>query len=184
MDRLPEISHPVIDVDLRYATADNLCGRPIYDRAVALLHPDAHAALLRAAELAQAQQRRLRVFDAYRPLAAQRCLWAALPNPDFVADPARGSTHNRGVAVDLTLTDIDGQPFDMGTGFDDMTLQSHHGRTDIEPSAQRNRAHLLGLMALAGWEHHPYEWWHYNLPDPARYAIIDDAASVARLMNV
>lgn len=184
MDGLLEIAHPAIDLDLRYATADNICGRSIYDWAVALLHADAHAALLRAADLAEAQQLRLRVFDAYRPPAAQRCLWTALPDAEFIADPSRGSPHSRGVAVDLTLTDASGRPFDMGTGFDDMTPQSHHGDISITPQAQRNRAHLLGLMALAGWEHYIHEWWHYNLPAPARYAIVDDAASVTRLMDV
>jgi zinc D-Ala-D-Ala dipeptidase len=180
---LLEINHPSIDIDLRYATPDNITGRPIYARAVALLHPDAHAALLRAANLAEGQGLCLRIYDAYRPSAAQQRLWEALANPVFVADPSRGSTHSRGVAVDLTLTDATGEPLEMGTGFDAMVPQSYHARTDIPVEAQRNRAVLLGIMTAAGWAHEPHEWWHYNLPDPLRYPLLDDVATVARLMG-
>ena len=180
---LLEIEHPVIDLDLRYAGPDNISGRPIYTRAAALLQADAHAALMRAADLARAQHMRLVVFDAYRPRAAQRRLWQAYPNPEFVADPAQGSAHSRGVAVDLTLADAAGRPLEMGTGFDAMVPQSHHARTDIPVQAQRNRAMLLGIMTAAGWAYEPHEWWHYHLPEPKRYPIRDDAATVARLMD-
>jgi len=112
---LKEISHPAIDIDLRYATTDNLTGTIIYDHAVAFLHQDALAALVHAAELAAAQGFRLRVLDAYRPSAAQWRLWKALPDPRFVADPRIGSMHTRGVAVDLTLCTSNGEPLDMGT---------------------------------------------------------------------
>ena len=180
---LREISHPAIDVDLRYATPDNFTGRTIYDHAVAYLHQDALAALVQAAALATAQGLRLRVLDAYRPSAAQWRLWAALPDPRFVADPRTGSMHTRGVAVDLTLCDGQGVPLDMGTAFDEMTEQSFHGCVDIPLHAQRNRRQLLDLMTLAGWTHHPYEWWHYNLPDPTRYAPLSDGAEGSYLMD-
>ncbi len=177
---LQTVAHPAIDVDLVYATAANLTGRPIYRRPVALLHADALAALQLAADLACALGLRLHLFDAFRPRAAQQALWDVLPDPTFVADPRVGSTHTRGVAVDLTLADTHGRPLDMGTGFDDMTLQSFHGDTSIAPAAQRHRLQLLGLMTLAGWAHHPQEWWHYNLPEPQRYPLIDDQAPEAR----
>jgi D-alanyl-D-alanine dipeptidase len=162
---LATIAHPHIDIDLRYASADNLTGRPIYRQALALLHPDALQALALAATLAAAQGLRLHVFDAYRTVAAQWRLWEVLPDPRYVADPRQGSIHNRGVAVDLTLADRDGHPLDMGTAFDDMTEHSGHGRTDLAPAVQRHRALLAGLMALAGFVHNPHEWWHYNLPN-------------------
>ena len=180
---LREIKHPAIDIDLRYARPDNFTGKTIYDHAVAYLHVDAFAALVRAAELAAAQGLRLLVLDAYRPSAAQWRLWAALPDPRFVADPRTGSMHTRGVAVDLTLCDALGEPLDMGTAFDEMTEQSFHGATDIAVDAQRNRCLLLGLMTLAGWAHHPYEWWHYNLPDPTRYPPLSDGAEGSFLMD-
>ncbi|MBK9441955.1 MAG: D-alanyl-D-alanine dipeptidase [Comamonadaceae bacterium] len=180
---LKEVSHPAIDIDLRYATNDNLTGQIIYQHAIAFLHKDALAALELAAELAGAQGYRLRVLDAYRPSAAQWRLWAALPNPMFVADPRQGSMHTRGVAVDLTLCDQHGQALDMGTEFDEMTEQSFHGRTDIAPAAQHNRCLLLGLMTAAGWTHHPYEWWHYNLPEPTRYPKLSDEVEGEFLMD-
>jgi D-alanyl-D-alanine dipeptidase len=170
--QLLEVTHPAIDVSLSYATADNITGRPLYDDTRALLHPDAHEALMRAAGLAEAQGLRLRVYDAYRPVAVQEALWQALPDPTFVADPRKGSAHSRGVAVDLTLGDEAGRALDMGTGFDEMTPRSFHARTDIPVESQRNRALLLGIMAAAGWAHNPREWWHYNLPDPARYPLL------------
>lgn len=180
---LRKISHPAIDIDLRYARPDNFTGKTIYDHAVAYLHLDALAALVCAAEMAAAQGLRLLVLDAYRPAAAQWRLWATLPDPRFVADPRVGSMHTRGVAVDLTLCDASGVPLDMGTAFDEMTEQSFHGATDIAAPAKHNRRLLLDLMRLAGWVHHPYEWWHYNLPDPTRYPPLSDGAEGSFLMD-
>ncbi len=180
---LQVIKHPAIDIDLRYATPDNITGQTIYHHAIAFLHKDALAALLAAAELAAAQGLRLRVLDAYRPSAAQWRLWAALPNPMYVADPRTGSMHTRGVAVDLTLCAADGTPLDMGTEFDEMTAQSCHGCTEISAAAQRHRQHLLKLMTAAGWEHHPFEWWHYNLPEPCRFPPLSDEVEGKALLK-
>ena len=155
--------------DLRYATADNLTGRAIYARPVALLRPEAHAMLMAAAGRAAVLGLRLRVFDAFRPMEAQWALWRALPDPRFVADPARETgLHPRGVAVDLTLMDpASGRDLDMGTGFDAMVPQSAHAALDLTAEAVRNRALLLGTMAAAGWEHIASEWWHYQVPGGA-----------------
>jgi D-alanyl-D-alanine dipeptidase len=182
---LIEIAPPAFDValDLRYATDDNLTGRPIYRRAACLLHPDAAACLGRAADLARGAGFRLRVYDAFRPVEAQWQLWHALPDPVYIADPRLGSTHARGVAVDLTLDDAQGRPLDMGTPFDDMTERSHHGRTELPAAVQRNRALLLGIMAAAGWEHYTAEWWHYQLPGAGRYPLLTDGAAGGRLMT-
>jgi D-alanyl-D-alanine dipeptidase len=171
-----------IDVDLRYATPDNLTGRPLYGKARCFLRPPAAAALAEAARLAGAAGLRVRIFDAFRPAAAQKLLWRALPDPRYIADPAKGSNHTRGVAVDLTLADEAGRPLDMGTAFDDMTPRSHRGATDLEVGAQRHRFLLTGLMAAAGWESYPFEWWHYQLPDAAAFPLIDDAEAPAGLL--
>lgn len=181
---LSEITPEDYDVDLvmAYATADNLMGRPIYRRAACFLHPDAGAALRRAIELARPLGLRLRIFDAFRPVEAHDLIWRDYPNPTYVADPARGSNHSRGVAIDLTLTDDNGKPLEMGSGFDAFTTASHHGATDILVEAQRNRFLFLGLMAAAGWRHNPNEWWHYQLPEPERYPLLTDAEAGARMM--
>ena len=165
-----------VDIDLRYATADNFTGKPVYARAVPVLHPDAATHLARAVEQAAALGLRLKIFDAFRPSEAQWKLWEFNPDPDFVADPRRGSPHSRGVAVDLTLFDAaSGQELDFGTGFDEFTPLSYHGCTEIGRDAQRNRHLLLGLMSAAGWDFYRREWWHYQLFDSRRYPVLSDS---------
>jgi len=178
------IAPPVfdLDIDLRYATADNLTGSPIYRRPLCLLHPDAARRLAEAVRLAAVLGLRLRIFDAYRPPAAQWRLWAALPDPVFIADPRQGSNHTRGVAVDLTLADAGGNPLDLGTPFDDMSPRAFHAAPGMPAEVQRNRALLLGIMAGAGWMHYVSEWWHYQLPDADRYPLVEDGALGPRLM--
>src|SRR5271165_613713 len=141
-----------VSLEIAYATAQNFTGKPIYARAGCYLHPDAAEGLARAVALARPLGLRLKIFDAFRPSEAQWKLWEARPDPEFVADPRRGSPHSRGVAVDLTLVDAEGRDLDMGTGFDAFTPLSHHGTTEVAVSAQRNRLLLLGLMTSAGWD--------------------------------
>ncbi len=182
---LVRIRPPDFDVDLRlaYATADNFTGRPVYRRAACWLHPQAAALLRRASELARPLGYRLRIFDAFRPAEAQRVLWNHTPDPDFLADPRRGSPHSRGAAVDLTLLDGAGAELDMGTGFDAFTPLSHHGCVAIGAEAQRNRATLLGIMTAAGWDFYRHEWWHYQLFDAReRFPLLSDSILPEPLM--
>ena len=160
----------------------NFTGRAIYRRAVCYLHADAEKHLRRAAGLATAIGFRLKVFDGFRPSEAQWVLWNHTPDPDFLADPRRGSPHSRGVAVDLTVVDAAGRPLDMGTPFDAFTPLSHHGNTEISPAAQRNRFLLLGLMSAAGWDFYDKEWWHYQLFDSRRYPVLSDETLAEGLM--
>lgn len=172
IEQISPASHGVV-LDLRYASAHNIVGRPLYARPVCLLHRDAAAALLRASQAAQRQGWRLKIFDAFRPQEAQQLLWDYASDKAFVADPRLGSNHSRGVAVDLTLVDAcSGQELDMGTGFDDMSAQSHHFRTDVPLAAQAHREALRRLMEDAGFEHLPHEWWHYALPAAHSYPLI------------
>lgn len=184
MSALVEIKPPDFDVeiDLRYASADNLTGAPVYRRAACFLNPEAAEALRRAVALAGHAGFRLKVFDAFRPTEAAWALWNHTPDPEFLADPRRGSPHSRGAAVDVTLLDAAGNELDMGTGFDAFTPLSHHGRLDIAPDAQRHRALLLGLMSAAGWDFYMNEWWHYQLFDPKRYPLLSDAEAGTGLM--
>ncbi|WP_460150390.1 D-alanyl-D-alanine dipeptidase [Pseudomonas sp. S3_A03] len=163
-----------IEVDLVYARADNLAGKQIYQDPRRLLHPDAHACLRKACQLAHQAGLSLRILDAYRPPYAQYLLWAALPNAEYVRDPALGSHHSRGVAVDLTLIDANGKALDMGTGFDDMREKSHQFYVDLPPQVQQNRLILLGIMLASGFTYIDSEWWHYELPDAQQYPLIDD----------
>jgi len=123
---------------------------------------------------------RFKIFDAFRPSEAQWALWNFRPDPDFLADPRRGSPHSRGVAVDLTLIDgATGAELDMGTGFDAFTTQSYHGDTTVSREAQRNRHILLGVMSAAGWDFYRREWWHYQLFDSRRYPVLSDSVLAA-----
>ncbi len=174
---LVEIIPPVFDVDLSiaYATAENFTGQSVYSRPGSYLHADAAALLQRAIDLARPLGLRFKVFDTFRPAEAQWALWAHTPDPDFLADPKRGSPHSMGVAVDLTLIDAQGRELDMGTGFDAFTPLSHHGSTDVSVTAQRNRLLLLGLMTAAGWDFFRNEWWHYQLFSPrGKYPVLSD----------
>ena len=123
-----------------------------------------------------------KIFDAYRPGEAQWKLWEAFPSEEFVANPRRGSPHSRGVAVDLTLTDVAGRELDMGTGFDEMSARSHHARTDVSVEAQRNRFILMGLMSAAGWDFYKNEWWHYQLFNARDYPLVDQSKLPKPLM--
>jgi len=171
-----------IDIHLAYATANNITGKPIYRYARAYLHTDAIAALDRAILLARAQGYRFRIFDAYRPTEAQWIMWNHTPDPEFLADPRRGSPHSRGVAVDLTLLDREGRELDMGTGFDAFTPLSHHASLDVSAAAQANRYTLLGIMTAAGWDFYRNEWWHYQLFNSRTYPLFSNSALPEGLM--
>ena len=174
---LVAVTPPAFDVDVRlaYATEANLTGRPLYRNAECWLQRPAAEALARAIELARPLGLRLLIFDALRPVEAQWALWKARPDPEFLADPRRGSPHSRGVAVDLTLLGEAGRELDMGTAFDAFTPLSHHGRTDVPREAQYNRLLLMGLMTAAGWDFYRNEWWHYQLFEARRYPLVSDA---------
>ena len=181
---LVEIAQPAFDIDiaLAYATPDNFTGKPVYRRAACYLHAESAGLLRRAITLAAELDLRLLIFDAFRPSEAQWKLWNHTPDPNFLADPRRGSPHSRGAAVDLTLIDRAGKPLEMGTGFDAFTPRSHHGALDIDAEAQRNRLLLLGLMTSAGWDFYRNEWWHYQLFDAKRLPLLGDDAVPGGMM--
>lgn len=165
-------THDVV-LDLVYASPNNIAGRAIYARNLCLLHRDADICLRRAVRNAAVAGCRLKIFDAFRPREAQVLLWQNAPDKAYVADPKLGSNHTRGTAIDLTLVDDQGRDLDMGTGFDEMTLLSHHFSEQVSPQAQANRLLLLRIMEDAGFEHIAHEWWHYALPENEDHALID-----------
>lgn len=169
-----ESSHGVL-LELRYGTADNFTGKSVYRNPRCYLHRDAEAFLSSAVDLAARQGLKLKVFDAFRPSEAQWTLWNHTPDPEFLADPRRGSPHSRGVAVDLTLVDGAGRALEMGTAFDSFTALSHHGSVAVAEAAQRNRYLLLGLMTAAGFDFYRNEWWHYQMFDSRRYPVLSDS---------
>jgi len=171
-----------VELNIAYATKDNVTGKPIYARSGCYLHRDAVPLLQAAIDLAGDLGLRFLIFDAFRPTEAQWVLWNHSPNPEFVSDPRRGSPHSRGLAIDLTLIDKDNRPLDMGTPFDDFTSASHHGDRSISAEAQRNRAILLGIMTAAGWDFFRNEWWHYQLFQPRAYPALSDSVLAEPMM--
>ena len=169
--QITEATHDVA-IDMMYARPGNFTGMVVYQHALCFLHPQAEAALRRAALAARGFGFRLKVFDAFRPQQAQEALWTFMPDPHYIADPAKGSNHTRGVALDLTLIDSMGHELDMGTPVDTMTPASHHFHPSFSAAIQLNRMHLLAIMLEAGFVHHPYEWWHYQLPDAHTFELI------------
>jgi len=174
---------PDARLDVRYATADNLTGRPLYPHARCLLLPAVAARLTRAAAALRARGYRLVLHDCYRPLSAQRALWAVAPRPGFVADPARGgSLHNRGAAVDLSLERLDGTPVALPTPFDAFVPAARAGAGQaqgVSPEARRHRDALRAAMEGAGFRVNPAEWWHYDAPEARGAPLLDVAITAA-----
>lgn len=171
-----------VEIALAYATPDNLTGAPIYTNPICYLHEKAADLLKKAVHLAAPLGLRFKIFDAYRPSEAQWKLWNALPDPEFIADPRRGSPHSRGVAIDLTLIDEAGRELDMGTGFDEAVSASHHASLEVGIAAQRNRFVLLGIMMAAGWDNYKNEWWHYQMFNARDFPLIDNATLARPMM--
>lgn len=172
-----------VKIALKYATSENFTGKPVYRaNARCYLHTKAAECLSKAVTLAAALGLSFVVYDAYRPTEAQWKLWEHTPDPNFLADPAKGSPHSRGVAIDLTLTDAGGAPLDMGTPFDAFKPLSHHGRTDIPAEAQKNRLLLMGIMSTAGWDFYRNEWWHYQLFNSREYKLWSDKEAGTDIM--
>ena len=174
-------SIPGIAVDLRYATPANFVGADMYSPFdCAWLHNDAAAMLERTAEALARREPGLRilVLDALRPQRVQERMWKALegtPLTQYLADPARGSIHSFGMAVDVTLVDAAGRELDMGTGFDDLTELSHPAleegfltRGDLKAAQLANRRVLRDAMGEAGWRGIRTEWWHFDAGDRER----------------
>lgn len=174
-------SHDVF-IDIAYATANNFTGKPVYKAAKCFLHPEAEACLREAIRLSAVQGLKCKLFDAYRPTEAQWKLWEHTPDPNFLANPERGSPHSRGVAIDLTLCTPDGTELDMGTAFDAFTPLSHHGNPAIGPEAQKNRLLLMGIMTTAGWDFYRNEWWHYQLFNSRNYTLYSDLDAKTAMM--
>lgn len=165
---------PDLEIDLKYACADNITGKAIYQQARCLLHKDAITALAKSISIAQLSGLQLVIYDAYRPQQAQAMLWQACPDPQYVVDVTVGSNHSRGTAIDLTLRDEHGNILDMGAGFDEMHERSHAYHPSVPPAAQRNRLLLNAIMTGGGFVGISSEWWHFELPQAASYPLLAD----------
>ncbi|HEX7955865.1 MAG TPA: M15 family metallopeptidase, partial [Pyrinomonadaceae bacterium] len=165
-----------IRLDIRYATANNFAGRALYKEARAFLQRPAAEALVRASRALRRQGYGLLVFDGYRPWAVTKLLWEATPADKklFVADPAKGSRHNRGCAVDLTLYDLKtGREVSMPGEFDEMSERSHVNYAGGTPEQRRLRDLLRAALEAEGFNVYEPEWWHYDFKDWRQYPILN-----------
>jgi D-alanyl-D-alanine dipeptidase len=149
-------------LDLRYAGERNFVKEQLYDCPRCFLRPDVAEALLKATDYFSKKGYRLKLFDCYRPRQVQERLWEKVPNASYVTPPAKGSMHNRGAAVDLTLTDQGNEELDMGTDFDFFGPRAHHTYQELPQSILANRTLLKEGMAKFGFKSIRTEWWHYS----------------------
>ena len=178
---------PTIRYDLKYATADNFTGKKLY--------PSGRYSFLRYAPawaLKKIQDSLFRLglgiklFDAYRPHRATRRMWELVKDENYVAHPSKGSGHNRGLAIDLTLIELgSGKELEMGTGFDHFSDTAHHAFTALPEPILKNRKLLKGIMEANGFRALPTEWWHYSWPNDREYGLLDiEAKKLAKACNI
>ncbi|MFL6543427.1 MAG: M15 family metallopeptidase [Chthoniobacterales bacterium] len=173
---------PTIVVDLRYASERNLTHRALYPHEMpALVRPSVAERLAAAQKFLRAHGFGLKIWDAYRPLRAQRLLWQLAPNGSYVADPKSsvGSMHTRGVAVDATLVDKSGHDVAMPTDFDDFTPAATHVYHGDDALVRSNLNMLQRAMARSGFYGLRTEWWHFAAEDWGKYPPIEDAELTA-----
>jgi D-alanyl-D-alanine dipeptidase len=149
--------------DMKYATSDNFLKAKVYDCAECFLRLKTVKALINANAEFMKKGYKIKIFDCYRPLDIQKRMWKIVPNPDYVANPSKGSIHNRGGAVDITLVDMNGKELDMGTAFDFFGIEASHNYQNLSPEIKSNREILKNIMIQNGFNPLDSEWWHYNL---------------------
>lgn len=167
---------PTIKLDIRYATKNNFLGKKVYKEARAFLQRPAAEALVRANQKLRAQGYGLIIHDGYRPWSVTKAFWDATPLDKklFVADPAKGSRHNRGSAVDLSMFDLKtGLTVKMPGEYDEMTERSHINYECATPEAKRLREMLREAMTGEGFAVYEPEWWHYDFKDWKEYPILN-----------
>jgi len=167
---------PGIRLDIRYATRNNLLGRPVYAEARAFLQRPAAEALVRANRALKEKGYGLLVFDGYRPWSVTKAFWDATPagKKIFVANPKNGSRHNRGCAVDLSLYDlVTLRDADMGGGYDEMSGRSYATYEKGPKEALARRDLLAAVMETEGFSVYPAEWWHFDYKDWRDYPLLD-----------
>lgn len=149
--------------DMKYATDDNFLKTKVYDCAECFLRLKTIKALIEANKKFIEKGYKIKIFDCYRPLDIQKKMWTIVSNPKYVANPAKGSIHNRGGAIDITLVDNSGTELDMGTKFDFFGIEASHNYPNVSETVKQNRIVLKALMTNSGFNSFDSEWWHYNL---------------------
>ncbi len=163
-----------IVMDVRYATENNFTGKVLYPTDKVYIRNIAGKALAEANKyLKENYNLRIKIFDGFRPISVQRIMWEIMPDDRYVADPSKGSRHNRGAAVDVTLIDNSGTELDMGTGYDNFTEVAHFNYSDLSDEVKSNRLLLRETMIKFGFVPIETEWWHFDFGGWEKFNIID-----------
>ncbi len=176
---------PNLVLDLRYATQKNFTKTVLYPKALqyTFLRKEAAQKLLFIQKQLKKQGLALKVFDAYRPYSATKLMWDIVQDERYTANPSKGSGHNKGIAIDLTLVNIfTKKELDMGTGFDNFTDSAHHTFTQLSAQVLANRKQLKTVMEQFGFVALETEWWHYYLPNSKEYSLLN--LSFASLLHI
>lgn len=161
-------------LDIRYATNNNFVGRPVYTEARAFLQRPAAEALVKVNKEFAELGYRLLIFDGYRPWSVTKTFWDITPEEDkkFVADPSKGSRHNRGCAIDLSLYEIaTGRQVEMTGKYDEMSERSYPDYAGGTAEQRKMRDLLRSKMEANGFVVYEYEWWHFDYKDWQSYRI-------------
>jgi D-alanyl-D-alanine dipeptidase len=167
---------PGILLDLRYASVNNFMGKRMYRKKTnySFLRLPAANALAHVQKELNTMGYGLKVFDAYRPYSVTEKFWELIHDERYVANPSKGSGHNRGIAVDLTIIDMKTkQELKMPTGFDNFTDSAHHDFMNLPEYILKNRKLLKETMEKHGFIAFQTEWWHYSLPNPEKFEVLD-----------
>jgi zinc D-Ala-D-Ala dipeptidase len=151
-----------IKIDIKYATTDNFVKEKMYNCGKCFLRPEVAAAIVKAQKQLQKKGYGLKMFDCYRPRPFQQKLWNKVPDDRYVTNPKKGSMHNRGAAVDLTLVDKNGKELDMGTPFDFFGEKAYQTCTDLPKNIIENRKLLNQTLESVGFKTIRTEWWHFS----------------------
>lgn len=162
-----------IALDMRYATTNNFLKQKLYPVARCVLRGAAATRLSQVQNDLSKKGLGLKVYDCYRPLSVQKQMWKAMPDSRFVANPVRGSRHNRGAAVDLTLIDRNGKELEMPTGFDNFTERASVNYSGGSAQSRKNRQILQDAMKKYGFIPLSTEWWHFDAPGWDKFAVLD-----------
>lgn len=149
--------------DMKYATEDNFMKAKVYDCVECYMRLKTVKAMMKANDKFMKKGYRIKLYDCYRPLDIQKKMWAIVSNPIYVANPSKGSIHNRGGAVDISLVDSKGVELDMGTPFDFFGTEASHDNKNFSKEILENRKLLKKIMLQSDFQSFDSEWWHYNM---------------------
>lgn len=176
-----------IKLDVRYARTDNFVDKIVYPQARVFLQRPAAEAVVRVHKKLKKQKLGLMIFDGYRPWTITKLFWEVTPEDKrkFVANPAVGSRHNRGCAVDLSIYDLKtGKLIEMPSDFDEFTMRASPDYTGATETQTKNRDMLRQIMEAEGFTVNKNEWWHFDYKDWEEYAIYDIAFSEIKTEKV